>query len=435
MRKKNEAIMEEVKAFILVDQVADKYKDKPSDFTRTRKLPFKHLVLFMLRKLYKSLALEISEFYKELQERRCTLSKSAFSQARQKLSPVFFEDLLKKFNHAFYTDNEEGVKTLQTMRILAVDGSTLDLPYSQELAQAYGTHSNQYDRVRYVKARVSVMYDLLNGMILDGVLQAFEQGESVAALKHIGCCQKGDVVVYDRAYASFDMVYTHRQAGLHVLMRMKPSFSHQLRAFAQSDLEDTRVFMQANQKQCLKDKAYGKQAQVQVRLVKFKLDNGEQALLLTTLLDEQAFPIALLKHIYGMRWGVETRYDVLKNVLQVEYFSGYTQKAVLQDFYISLFLMNMQVLLTEQLQEPIQAKYSHRKYAYQVNTAVAIAHLKKSIVALFVSKQPDEILSELKESFLAHVEPIRPGRKYPRHKDKYRTRKKPILMKNRKNVL
>jgi hypothetical protein len=227
------------------------------------------------------------------------------------------------------------------------------------------------------------------------------------------------------------MVNTHRQEGLHVLMRMKPSFSHQLRAFSQSQSKDAIIMM----KPALRDKVHGKDAQVQVRLVKFKLDNGEQALLLTTLTDTQAFPITLLKQIYGMRWGVETRYDVLKNVLQVEYFSGYTQKAVLQDFYISLFLMNMQVLLAEELQQQIQAKYSHRQYTYQVNTAVAIGHLKKSIVELFVSKKPDEILSELKASFLAHVEPIRPGRKYPRHKDKYRTRKKPILMKNRKTVL
>lgn len=419
----------------MVDKVDERYKSRPADFSRDRKLPFKLLVLFMLRKLYKSLALEISDFFNELAQPSGSLTKSAFTQARQKLSILFFQDLLQKFNYEFYTDNQERVRKLKSMRILAVDGSTLDLPYSSELAKTYGTHSNQYKDVRYIKGRVSVMYDLLNNMILDGVLQPFAEGEPAAAYKHLTHCNEGDLLVYDRSYASFEMVYNHREKGLHVLMRMKPSFSNQLRAFDESDAEDIVVLMKPGKNCPLKDKAYDKDARQKVRLVKFELGNGEQALLLTTLLDKDEFPIDSLKQIYGMRWGVETRYDVLKNVLQVECFSGYTQKAILQDFYICLFLMNMQALLSDELQEEIKVRYGHRKHEYQVNLAIAIGHLKKSVVQLFISKEPNELLIELKHSFLQHVVPVRPGRKFDRQKDKYRNRKKPILMKNRKNVL
>jgi hypothetical protein len=267
------------------------------------------------------------------------------------------------------------------------------------------------------------------------VLQPFAQGEPVAALKHLAHCRAGDLVVYDRGYASFELVYAHQSNHLQVLMRMRPSFSKQLREFAQSDADDITVWMKPGKNTSIKDKAYGKDAQLQVRLVKFSLDNGEQALLLTTLLDKEQFPIDFLKQVYGMRWGIETRYDVLKNVLQVEYFSGYTQKAIEQDFYISLFLMNLQALLAQELEEEIKSRYGQRKYEYQLNLALAIGHLKKSVVKLFITKQADQILNQLKQSFLEHVEPVRPGRKYPRQKDKYRNRKKPLLMKNRKNVL
>lgn len=440
MRKSNEEIIRQLQTFLLKENLEDKYKSKPSDFIRNRKLPFTTLILFMLRKLYKSLALEISEFFKEIQFTADLPTKSAFSQARQKLSPLFFQDLLYKFNEEFYTDNQQRVAQLQSMRILAVDGSTLDLPYSESLAQTFGTHSNQYSSVRYIKGRVSVVYDLLNHMILDGGLQPFAEGESVAALRHLDHCHQGDVLVYDRAYASFHMVYTHQQKGLHVVMRMKPSYSNQLQSFTQGDVDDTTIIMRPGKGQirinpCAEDKTYSKDAKVHVRLVKFTLDDGQQALLLTTLLDAQRYPIAFLKQLYAMRWGVETRYDILKNVLQVEYFSGYNEQAILQDFYISLFLMNMQVLLAQDLQQEIQHKYGHRKYNYQINLAVAIGHLKRNVVELFTNKHPGEVLRELEKSFLSHVEPVRPGRKYPRHKDKYRTRKKPILMKNRKNVL
>lgn len=118
MRKSNEEIINRISSLILVDEVEGKYKSRPADFSRNRKLPFKLLVLFMLRKLYKSLALEISEFFKELAQPAGSLTKGAFTQARQKLSPLFFHDLLQKFNYEFYTDNHERVEKLKSMRIL-----------------------------------------------------------------------------------------------------------------------------------------------------------------------------------------------------------------------------------------------------------------------------------------------------------------------------
>lgn len=435
MRKSNEGIIYRVRDFIMIDKVEEQYKSRPADFTRNRILPFNLLVIFMLRKLYKNLSLEISEFFKELSAPKVSLTKSAFTQARQKLSPLFFRDLLYKLNDEFYTDNDERVRLVKSMRILAVDATTLDLPYTGELAEVYGTHSNQHKDVRYVKGRASVMYDLLNGMIIDGVLQPFAEGEPKAALKHLAVGQAGDLVVYDRSYASFEMVYEHRRRNMHVLMRLRTSFSSQVEAFAQSSQDDVVVFMKAGKNTPIKEKAYGRNDSIEVRLVKFTLGNGEQALLLTTLLDKEEFPIAVLKQLYGMRWGVETRYDVLKNVLRVEYFSGLTQVAIEQDFYISLFLMNMQSLLADELEDELKNRYGHRKHEYQVNLATAIGHLKKNVVQLFISKDTQEILLELKEAFLKHVEPVRPKRKYPREKDKYLHRKKPILMKNRRNVL
>lgn len=435
MRKSNEGIIYRVRDLVMVDEVEGKYKSRPADFTRHRILPFKLLVVFMLRKLYKNLALEISEFFRELAQPKITLSKSAFTQARQKLSPLFFRDLLEKFNLEFYSDNDERVCKLENMRILAVDGSTLDLPYSQELAAVYGTHSNQHKEVRYIKGRVSLMYDLLNGMILDGVLQPFAQGEPTAALKHLPYATAGDLLVYDRSYASFQMVWEHRQRNLQVLMRLRSSFSQQVEDFACSSQQDVVVEMKPGKNTPIKDKAYSRKTALAVRLIKFKLDNGETALLLTSLLDKEAFPIALLKKIYAMRWGVETTYDILKNVLKVEYFSGLSQVAVEQDFYISMFLMNIQTLLAEELQQELKDRYGHRKLEYKINQATAIGHLKKKVVDLFISNEPKEILLLLKESFLQHVEPVRPNRKYPREKDKYRHRKTPILMKNRKHVL
>jgi hypothetical protein len=76
MRKSNEEILYRVRDFVIKDKVEEKYKSKPQDFTRSRILPFKFLVVFMLRKLYKNLVLEISSFFQELSQSKVQLSKS-----------------------------------------------------------------------------------------------------------------------------------------------------------------------------------------------------------------------------------------------------------------------------------------------------------------------------------------------------------------------
>ena len=47
------------------------------------------------------------------------------------------------------------------------------------------------------------------------------------------------------------------------------------------------------------------------------------------------------KRLYFMRWPVETKFDVVKNKIAMENFSGRTVEAISQDVYVSLYLANM----------------------------------------------------------------------------------------------
>ena len=79
---------------------------------------------------------------------------------------------------------------------------------------------------------------------------------------------------------------------------------------------------------------------------------------------------------------------------------------------------------------------SKTKYVYKVNNNLSYGLLKDRIVTLFYSDTKTEvILSELKELFNKHLIPIRPERKFERHKDKYRNRQKPKVTKNMKDTL
>lgn len=149
-----------------MSEVPSIYKEKPTDFTRNRELPFPRLVTFMIKALRKKISLEITHFYEKLvsmalEEEQASLTASAFCQSRQKLKPSFFRDSLRHFTHEFYTDNDERVKLWKSKRLLAVDGSIIELPHTEMFEKQYGTYGNQHKTLR-ITARVSILYDVLN---------------------------------------------------------------------------------------------------------------------------------------------------------------------------------------------------------------------------------------------------------------------------------
>jgi hypothetical protein len=77
--------------------------------------------------------------------------------------------------------------------------------------------------------------------------------------------------------------------------------------------------------------------------VKFKLENGEEEVLLTTLCDQKEYPREEFYELYGWRWRDETYYDRIKNIFEVERFSGQTEVSIKQDFYGVILLASLKV--------------------------------------------------------------------------------------------
>lgn len=405
----------------MVEQVEEEYKVRTQDFTQIRGLPFSRLVLLLLQLTRKSLALELHRFFGLFTPSK-TVSKSAFCQARQKLKPAYLKMLARHVCQEFYTDNDERVKTWQGLRLLAVDSSVIDLPYTPELVTVYGTYSNQHP-TKQVKGRISVCYDLLNHLVLDGVQQGHKTPERDLAYQHLALVGATDLLVYDRGYACHDLFVQHLTQQPPFLARLSLTYNKQVKQFLASGQREQQAIFPAPKK-----KANAPQPPVAVRLIRVELAQQVEVLV-TSLWDEKKYPAADFAALYGQRWGVETCFDVLKNVLVLENFSGYSQLAIEQDFYSCLFLLNVKALLAEEIAQELQLRYGQRQHAYQLNTAVALSLLKDQVVELFIQQEPQAVLQQLKVALLQHVEPVRKGRKHERKKKWYHV---PKLQKNRK---
>lgn len=193
----------------------------------------------MMNFLTKSLSIEIENFVSIL-KRDCGLTgfksftKSAFVQYRKKIHPEVFKKLSDMLVDEFYTDNEPAIKLWNGLRVLAVDGSSVTLPFTKELKKLYGLTKNQ-TKTGVVQARVSVLYDVLNKYVLDSQLSPKSIGERTLGLLHIEKSRTGDLIIYDRGYPSYDFINTHLNKSIDYLMRVKVSFSGVTKSFIASN--------------------------------------------------------------------------------------------------------------------------------------------------------------------------------------------------------
>ena len=187
----------------------------------------------------------------------------------------------------------------------AADGSTLYLPSAGELIEYFGTQENQHGQKPM--ARAVQLYDVLNGLTLWGGVFPIRQAESTllcAHLQHLPC---GSIVVLDRYFPGFALMYLLRQRGVHFVIRCKLDFNSEVKAFVRSRKCSKIVALHATPDARSRLKELGQElnseAVVKVRLVKFTISPKQTEVLLTDVLDEQLYSVRTSKNSTGCAGG------------------------------------------------------------------------------------------------------------------------------------
>jgi hypothetical protein len=441
MRKTASFILAKVTKSLFSDSLKNDFRINSTDFSRKRVQSFSGTIIFMINLLRKSLVIEIENFVKNYND-SCpdsnmkSFTESAFVQYRKKINPKVFRHLSNVLINEFYTDNDLAIKRWKGFRLLAVDGSSLTLPNTEELASHYGVTKNQTKNGQ-VQGRISVLYDVLNNYVLDAKLSPLKIGEGKLAIKHLKKCNPKDLIIYDRGYTGFPLIHKLDKSNVDFVIRAKVGFSNQIKAFVNTGLNSEIIEIKADRKKSFIGLPYTRQSKIKVRLVKVDLGKGKFEILITSLLDESTYSYKIFKDLYFQRWGVETYYDELKNKLKVENFSGYSKQVIEQDFEASIFISNVQSLIVGELNNELEEKPNKKikKYEYKINTAVSYGLLRNRIISLFLNpKESENVVDELKKIFKKHLIPIRPNRKLERNTEKYRREPKPKVTKNQRDT-
>lgn len=395
----------------------EKYRKNEKAFTRNRKLSFSQAVVFMLRKSMKSLQNSLNEYFNQIDGNQTTITASAYSQMRKNLSHQIFIDINQKaIVDGVYSDDSE-LDYYQGFRVLSIDGSKIYLPDSKDIRSEFGEikNNNQHGTfVSYSGALVSVMYDVLNNIAIDSKLVPAHSSEKKLAEEHIALCKKDDLIIGDRGYPTYKLCAKILEKNAHFIFRCsKVSFKGAQQLFS-SDLVENKVVLRRKESSCKGDNDILEE--MHVRFVKVILDTGEEEVLITSLLDTEKYPREDFKNLYWLRWGIETYFDILKNRLNLENFTGKSSEAVRQDFFSTIMISNYESLMTADAQDKLEAK-ENNKYNQKVNKAVSFNTIKNKVLDLFYFNRDDldDLFEKMDQLFLMNPSPIREKRLFERN--------------------
>ena len=172
------------------------------------------------------------------------------------------------------------------------------------------------------------------------------------------------------------------------------------------------------------------QKTLKVRISKVILDTGEIEYLLSNISENIILP-AEMKETYFKRWQIEIGYNILKNKLHLENFTGRTKITIEQDFYAQIYTFNVLQDIKNTNTRRIQKKHHDKnlKYKYKVNINILAGWLKNILIAVMFTDDGNEkeelynIIVEKAEKNLIAIKPnITNIRKpYTSGRNKYRT--------------
>jgi hypothetical protein len=417
------SLLARLRATLHADATRIRFRRQPQAFTRQRCLPFARLAVLVLRGHKVSQQNALNKVFRELDALPDLPTASAYSQARQKLDPQLFAALNAQLVADFYALSTEDGSLVRWWghRLLGADGTRLNVPDTPALRSHFGVQGNQHET--FPQATAVVLYDLGNDL---GLAATFDcvSGEKTPLCSELWThTQPNDVLVLDRNFADYEIIASAVQTGRHVVIRCPYQFNA-VKAFWDSDATDAPVTLGVPDSPFLRPKvrAGTLPATLPVRLLKFTLPSGETEVLLTTLLDVAAYPHAAFYPLYARRWAQETYYDRLKNIFEVERWSGQSLLTLQQDFFGVVFLMTLESILAQDTQAVLTARDQRRqpKTPSQVNRAVSYVALVDHAVALLLDPRasPEQTLADLQQLFQTTPTRQRPGRHVPRPKRK-----------------
>ncbi len=354
--------------------------DPKRDFVRKSELSFSKTMKFILGMGSQTLGKELMEFYDFNPK---MVSVSAIVQRRSKILPAAFQYLFHEFNNEFSQTN-----FFHGYRLYAVDGSDIHIPTIPDDKKTFYRAND--DSKGYNLMHLNALYDLMNRRYIDAVLQDSRNENEHSALigmaKNVKC---DSIIVADRGYEAYNNIAHFENNGLKYVIRIRTTsgIAQKFNIPADKEADFTADILltrrQTNEVKTNPElyrylpafstfdflpKGSKDTYPLKFRIIRIRISEGQYETLVTNLWDDE-FSAEDIKHIYKLRWGIETSFRELKYHVGLIAFHSKKKDCIIQEIFAKLIMYNFSMLITENI---LIDDDKHNDYRYKINYATAI---------------------------------------------------------------
>lgn len=252
-------------------------------------------------------------------------STSAYCQARARLDP----DALELVSGHLCWSLERNVlaeeRWLGGRPVKIVDGTGLSMPDTAANQALWPQPTSQQPGCGFPVMKLVGLFSLGSGALLETATGSLHVHESVLFRGLWDRLKKGDVVLADRGFCSYAALASLQQRGVDSVMRLHQKRRADFRSGAVLGPDDRLVTWQ---KPVQRTEAWSVEEfaalpeTLTLRMIRLQVAakgfRTRTVVLMTTLLDPQAYPADALRELYGQRWQVELHFHQIKTLLAMD---------------------------------------------------------------------------------------------------------------------
>jgi hypothetical protein len=414
----------------LVYYIAQKYDQTWQK--RSRIINTMLIILFIFRLVFSKNKQGYGTTINELWE-QCRKMDFSLPQAKPVAASAFCEARKKLDENIFKSINREIIETCKhcetdhlwkKRRLFAVDGSKINLPRQLKSANYPLPSHTAY----YPQGLVSCLYQLKSKIPYDFSLDS-NYDERKMAMDHLKILRADDIVIYDRGYFSYLMLYCHRERKIDAVFRIQKGTHKAIDEFTASTDFDRVITINPSSEVGKKTRARRPDLKIvplQMRMIKYQIA-GETYTLGTTLMDSDLYKTDEFCDLYHSRWGIEELYKISKTLIEVDDFHSHSERGVKQELFAHFALVTLTRIFSNKVESDLSGEDAQRDIGknpqsprVKINFKNSIATVARNLEGLFIRHMQlvSETIATILSSLVRCKQKERPGRCYDRQSKK-----------------
>lgn len=290
--------------------------------------------------------------------------------------------------------------------VKVMDGCGISMPDTAANRKVYPYAGGQKPGCGFPTGQLLGLFSLATGHLTRFVFCSWKAHEAPLARELVGWVDPGEVMLADRAFCSWGLLALFQRKGVDVVVRL-----HQARKTKLG-----RVHWPKPQRQGPWERSLWAElpAELTLRVVRFRVEvpgfRTETITLVTTLLDETAFPDEAIGTLFRRRWQVELCFRDLKTTLGLDVLGTRTPAMIAKEIHLQAIAYNLVRALMLEAARQHDVPPSRLSFKGTVGALRAFAPLFAPVTAKAAAARFHDLLLAL----AADPVPLRPNRAEPR---------------------